>query len=206
MHIEGEAIYVDAKGSRHSIEGIGSLPDETNLQSLKVSGSISFGSISCEKITVEGECNGKSVTSKNISVSGSIEVNSINVGEKFKVSGSTDSEKLEANEIIMESRGGSINVVKCDRIKIFHSQESNSDNFFSKLFGNSESHVQSSARRVRIKKIDAIEVELQNCDVEEIVCKNAVIDSNCVIGTLIVEGEYRVSDDSKVGEVVTKNL
>ena len=69
MKIEGEAKYVDSRGKTHSIEGVGSLPDEVNLQSLNVSGSIEFDEISCDKIKIEGSGEGKSLTAKNISVS-----------------------------------------------------------------------------------------------------------------------------------------
>ena len=202
MKIEGEARYIDAQGNRHSIEGIGSLPDATALKSLNVSGSFDFGEISCDKFKIEGECFGKSVTAKNISVSGSFEVDAVKVEETFKVEGSVDSENISAAEIVMETRGGKIGNVKCNKIKIFHGESYDiGGSILSNIFGGRKIHSQSSSR-IRIGKIDAEKVDLQNCEVEEINCTDAVINSNCVIEKLIVKGECKVADDSKIGETI----
>ena len=203
MKIEGAATYVDSNGKRHSIEGIGSLPDDTSLQSLNVAGSFSFDDISCDKVKIEGDGRGKSIVAKNISVSGSVEIDSIKVEELFQVSGSTEISNLSAEEIIMESRGGTIGKIKCDKIKIFHSGgvSIDSNTIFSKIFGSHTSHVKTDSR-VHINKLDAVKVELQNCEVGEIKCKDAYIGSNCVIQKLIVEGECEVAADSKVEETI----
>ena len=202
MKIEGEARYIDAQGNRHSIEGIGSLPDATALQSLNVSGSFDFGEISCDKVKIEGECFGKSITAKNISVSGSFEVDAVKVEENFKVEGSVDSENISAAEIVMETRGGKIGNVKCNKIKIFHGESYDiGGSILSNIFGGRKIHSQSSSR-IRIGKIDAEKVDLQNCEVEEINCTDAVINSNCVIEKLIVKGKCKVAADSKIGETI----
>ena len=202
MKIEGDARYIDAQGKRHSIEGIGSLPDATALQSLNVSGSFSFGEISCDKVKIEGECFGKSLTAKNIFVSGSFEVDSVKVEETFQVEGSVDSENISAAEIVMETRGSKIENINCNKIKIFHGESYDvAGSLFSNIFGGKNIRTQGSSR-VRIGKIEAEKVDLQNCEVEEIHCKDAVINSNCVIEKLIVKGECKVAADSKVGEII----
>ena len=200
MKIEGEAKYVDAQGKRYSIEGIGSLPDATALQSLNVSGSLDFGEIFCDKIKIEGECFGKSITAKNISVSGSFEVDAVKVEETFKVEGSVDSDNISAAEIVMETRGGKIGNVNCNKIKIFHGESCDiGGSILSNIFGRK---VFQNNSRVQIKTIDAEKVDLQNCEVEEIHCQDAVINSNCVIEKLIVKGECKVAADSKIGETI----
>lgn len=202
MKIEGEARYVDTQGKRHSIEGIGSLPDVTALQSLNVSGSFSFGEISCDKVKIYGECFGKSLTAKNIFVSGSFEVDAVKVEETFKVEGSVDSENISAAEIVMETRGSKIENINCNKIKIFHGESYDiGGSILANILGGRTIHSQSSSH-VRIGKIDAEKVDLQNCEVEEINCQDAVINSNCVIEKLIVKGECKVAADSKVGETI----
>ena len=119
MKIAGEAVYVDAAGKRHSIEGYGSLPDGDELQTLNASGEFSFGKISCGDVKISGSCEGKSLAAKNISVEGSCEVDAVNVEEKFKLSGSAEIETLCAKKIVIESRGGSIGSINCDVLKIF---------------------------------------------------------------------------------------
>lgn len=202
MKIEGEARYVDMQGKRHSIEGIGSLPDATALQSLNVSGSFDFGEISCDKVKIEGECLGKSLTAKNISVSGIFEVDAVKVEGSFEVEGSVDSENISAAEIVMETRGGKIENIKCNKIKIFHGESYDiGGSILANILGGKNIRTSGSSR-VRIGKIDAEKVDLQNCEVEEINCKDAVINSNCVIEKLIVKGECKVAADSKVGETI----
>lgn len=185
MRILGEGIFVGADGRRHTLEGIGNFPDDMPLQSLAVEGIFSFKNFSCDKVKIEGECSGKSLTAKKISVEGIFDVDAAQT-ETFQVSGSIDTNKLTAEEIIIESSAGSIDEIKCARLKIFHDE-----NFFRR---------QSS--RIRIKNIDAEKVELENCAVDVIKCKDALIGTNCAIKKLFVAGEYKVADDSTVGETI----
>ena len=201
MKIAGEAVYVDAAGKKHSIEGIGSLPDNNDLQSLNVTGEFSFDEISCDDMKISGSCEGKSLNAKNISAEGTVEVDAVNVEERFKLSGSADIEKITAKEIIMESRGGSIGSIKCDKLKIFHGEiHEFGSSILSRIFdGKSSRHNNS---RVRIENIDAETVHLENCAVEVIRCKDIFIGSNCAIEKLFISGECKVVSDSTVGETI----
>lgn len=202
MKIEGEAIYVDSTGKRHSVEGVGSLPDDILFESLNVSGSCSFANISCDKVKIEGECAGKSIKAKKISASGSVEIDSIKIEGDLEVSGSVESAFISAKEILLESRGSSIGEIKCDTIKIFENKSINSS-ILSKIFGHSSlTNINS---RVRIKKIDAITVDLQNCSVGEITCRDAFIGENCAIEKLIVADKCDVATSSTVGEIIRAN-
>ncbi len=202
MKIAGEATYIDAKSKRHSIEGVGSLPDDINLQNLNVSGSIEFDEISCDKIKIEGSGEGKSLTAKNLSVDGSLEVDEVKVEALLKISGSINIDNLTADEILMESRGGRIGAIKCVSVKIFHGEDHDvSGSIFSGIFGHKFSQYKISPR-VQIKTIDADKVNLQNCEVDVIRCNSAKISSNCVIEKLLVTGECEVADDAKVGETI----
>ncbi|MBQ3452345.1 MAG: hypothetical protein IJL14_07780 [Selenomonadaceae bacterium] len=199
MRIEGIASYVDVAGKHHSIEGMGTLPN-TPLQSVSVSGSFSFEELSCDTLKVEGECNGKSIVAKKISAEGSFDVDSVEV-ETFKLSGSIDAEKIVAKEILIESRGGSIGAIKCDKVKIFHGEiHEVGSSIMSKIFGGKISHRNNP--HVHIKTIEAETVHLENCAVEVIKCKDAFIGSNCAIEKLFVAGECKVAPDSTVGETI----
>ena len=201
MKIAGEAVYVDAAGKKHSIEGIGSLPDNNELQSLDAVGEFSFDEISCDDMKISGSCEGKSLIAKNISADGTFEVAVVNVEERFKLSGSADIEKITAKEIIMESRGGTIGAIKCGKLKIFHGEiHEVGSSILSKIFGEKVSHNNNS--RVHIENIDAETVHLENCAVAEVKCNDAFIGANCVIDKLFVAGECKVVPDSTVGETI----
>lgn len=201
MKIEGIANYVDSNGKRHSIEGIGSLPGGTELQSLNASGSLSFDNLDCKEFKIEGECQGKSINAKNISVSGTFDVHTVKTEKDLKIEGTLDSENVIAEEIIMESRDGLIGEIKCNKIKIFHGEIHDiGGSILSGIFGKKFQYQGNS--RVRIEKIDADTVNLQNCEVTEIKCTDAIIGSNCAIKKLIVSGKYKVAENSTVGEVI----
>ena len=200
MRIEGKGTYTDFDNKSHSVKGVVNF-SEDNLRSLKISGRCSFDKISCDDVDIKGDCKGKTITAKNISVSGDFKVDSVEVENVFKIFGSVKIETLKAEEIFIESRSGKIGNVNCKKLKIFHSDDFNSGGVFSKIFGGKSSSAKSSSR-VKIKKITAETVELKNCEVEEIKCKDAFIDSNCAIEKLIVEGDCKIAADSKVGEVI----
>ena len=202
MKIAGEATYIDKDGHRRTIAGMGSVSDG-ELESLKVSGSCEFGDLVCNDVKIEGECSGSSLKSENVTSSGTLRVKTLIVEGSLKASGSVYSDVLDAADVDMESRGGSLGEIKCGRIRVFEhgGVEINGGGLLSKIFG-----VHSSARsvssRVRIKSIDADEVNLQNCEVDVIKCRDAIIGSNCVIGTLNVEGKCEVVDGSTVKETI----
>lgn len=201
MKIAGEAVYVDAAGKRHSIEGLGSLPDNDELQSLNAAGEFSFDKLSCGEMKISGSCEGKSLTAQNVSAEGSFEVAAADVAEKFQLSGSAEIDRLRAKKIVMESRGGSIGAIKCDKLKIFHGEIHDvGSSILSRVFGGKVSHQSNS--RVRIETIDAETVELENCEVDVIKCRDAFIGKNCAIKKLSVSGECTVADDSTVGETI----
>lgn len=185
MQIQGEGVYVDANGRRHSVDGIGNFPDDMPLQSLSVEGTFSFKNFSCNNLKVEGEIVGKLLSAKKFSVEGSFDVDAAEV-DNFKLSGSIDTDKLIAEKIFIESQSGNIGAIECDELKIFH--------------GESFSPRQRS--RVRIKTIDAGTVELENCAVDVIKCRDAVIGTNCAVEKLFVAGKCSVAADSTVAETI----
>ena len=186
MNISGEGRYFDKAGRRHKVEGFGSLPDDTALQSMKISGKLSFGKISCDEIKISGECFGDSLTAQNISVEGTLDVNSVEVAEILKLEGSLKVSHLEATKTLIESRSGSIGTVKCQSIKIFHNED----------------FVDSYNSRLQIKNIEADTVELENCSADIIRCEDAFIGSNCRIKQLFVAGKYRIATDSIVDDTI----
>lgn len=184
MKISGEGNYSDATGRRHKIKGFGTFSDDMPLQSLNVSGELSFRKISCDTIKVSGEGFGDSLTAKKFSAEGTLKINSIRVSEILKVTGILKAANITADEIIVASRNGSIGTIKCRRIKIFETNDTQSNS------------------RVRIKSIDAETVEIENCAVEVIRCRDAVIGTNCAIEKLIVAGKCTVAADSTVDETI----
>lgn len=208
MKIEGEARYVDSRGKTHSIEGIGSLADDVNLQSLKVEGNIEFDEISCGKVKIEGSGEGNSLTAKSLSVEGSLEVDTLKVEEALEISGTIEVGSVDADEIEIESRAGKIDAVKCRKIKIFHDDgDEISGKFLRNVLDEFDVKVtrHKLRSRVRIKSIDAEKVDLQNCEVDVIRCTDAKIGTDCAVERLIVSGECKVADDSKVGEIIKED-
>lgn len=190
MKIKGEGVYIDSTGVLHEVKGKGVLPDDIVLQSLNVSGKLEFGKISCDKVSVKGKCEGGSLIAKSISVKGKMDVDSV-----------------EAEELVIESHSGTIGAVKCKSLKIFSHTSTATEEIFekfigSKLFDDDDILIGNNDSRVQIKNIDANKVELENCEVEVVRCKDAVIGTNCTIGKVFVAGEYKVADDSTVGETI----
>ena len=206
MKIRGEAVYVNAEGTSHEIKGVGIISDSSALQKMKISGELSFDEISCDSIIVEGKCEGGSLMAKIFSVEGKAEIDSVKVAQTFELEGKPELGNVEADEIIIESCAGSINEIKCRRLKIFNRSNSVNMIAFTKVFGkkifNEEISVSNEIPRVRVKNIDADTVELENCEIDVIRCKNALIGSNCAIEKLFVSGNCKVADDSKVGETI----
>lgn len=200
MEIKGECIYVDTSGVRHKIFGAGDLPDNMALQSLKVSGKLKFDRIICDKIGVTGKVDGGSLTAKNFSVEGEIELDDLQVEQTFELKGKPQVDSVEADEILIESQSGFVDAIKCKNLEIFNRTSAAS---FTKIFGHNffGEDDDDKLTRVRIRNIDAETVELENCAVDVIRCKNAVIGKNCAIKKLFVAGEYKISADSKVGEI-----
>lgn len=184
MKIKGKATYVDTAGVRHEIKGIGSLSDDTTLQSLNVLGKLTFDKIFCDKVDVSGKCVGGSVQAKSFSLEGKPEIDSI-----------------AADEIIVESQAGSIGEIECKRLKIFNHMSAGGKAFFEKLFGGHDTEFDFDSR-VRIKNIETDTVELKNCEVGVIKCRDAFIGTNCAIEKLFVSGECQVAADSTVGETI----
>lgn len=200
MKIAGKAVYVDTAGKHHSIEGVCNVPNNVALQKLKVSGSFTFDEVSCDDVKISGECAGKAFNAKNISVEGTADIDSVK-SESFNLSGSADINKLIAEDIIIESRKGTIGAIKCGKLKIFHEGTKEAETaILSRLLGVNLSHHSNS--RVRIKNIDAETVELENCEVDIIKCRDAFIGANCAIKKLSVSGKCKVADDSTVGETI----
>lgn len=208
MKIKGEVTYTDETGKIHQIEGKIVLPDDTAFQKLKVDGKFSFENISCEKISVDGKCEGGTLNAKNLSVDGKIKADTVKVEQLFEVDGKAKIDELEADEIIIESHSGSLGEVKCRKIKIFSNSNENDESakvaITSKLFG-VEISASDENQRVRIRKIDAQKVDLQNCEVDVIRCTDAKIGENCAVERLIVSGEYEIAADSKVGEIIKED-
>ena len=174
---------------------------------MKVSGDLSFEKISCDKISISGKCEGgtvsaqslkisgaceaDSVSAKNLSVSGKIEVDSLTIEQTLEISGKPQIDSVKADEIVIATRNGFIGEVECRRIKIFDESEQFNGVKFVQRFS-----------RVQIKNIDAQTVQVENCAVDVIRCKDAFIGSNCAIEKLFVAGKCEVAADSTVGETI----
>lgn len=127
--------------------------------------------------------------------------------QKLRVDGKAKIEEIEADEFILDSRSSTIGEIKCRKLKIFSNSNDNDEAaevIMSKIFGAKVS-VSNENLCVRIKKIDAEKVNIKNCEIEKIKCKDAVIGENCTIDKLIVSGEYEIAADSKVGEIVKED-
>ena len=59
---------------------------------------------------------------------------------------------------------------------------------------------------VKVENIDAEKVELENCEVDEIKCRDAFIGSNCIVEKLFVANKEEISSDSQVGEIIHQDF
>lgn len=201
MKIRGSGLYTDANGKRHRVAGISEWSEAEKFRELKVSGNLSFEKISCEEIELSGKCEGAFVTAKNFSASGKVEVDSMSIEQLLKLSGKPKINAVEADEIIIAARNGFIDEIKCRVLRIFENSEKIGLEVFEEIFGKHFPRSEYNLR-VKIKKIDAETVELENCTVDVIRCKDAFIGSNCSINKLFFAGECKIADDSTVGETI----
>lgn len=172
-----------------------------DAQDLKISGKVLFDKIFCAEANVSGKCEGKSVSTKNFSASGKMEIDSIKVEQTFELKGKPELGSVEADKVIVESRSGSVDEIKCRKLKIFNHANETDSAFVIKILGEEISAFDNFSR-VRIKNIDAEKVEIENCEVDVIRCQDAFIGTNCSIEKLFVAGEYEVAADSTVGETI----
>ena len=201
MKIKGSGSFTDATGRNRRILGVGELSDDEKLRELKVSGNISSDKIFCDEVNILGKCEGKFISAKNFSASGKMEIDSLKVEQTVDMKGNPELGSVEAKEIIIESRSGSIDEIKCRNLKIFNHVSEADSAFVIKIFGEKISNYDNFSR-VRIKNIDAAKIELENCAVDIVRCQEAFIGSNCVIKKLFVAGEYKVAVDSTIGETI----
>ena len=200
MRIKGSGEYTDAKGRNYTVLGVGDVSDDEKLRRLSVSGNVSFDKLSCDRISVSGRCEGDSIFAKSLEISGALSIENISC-DKIDISGKPQIETLTADEISIATRNGFIGNINCKRLKIYDSNELIVEKGFENLFVGHFSLSKSNSR-IRIKSIEADKVELENCEVDVIRCKDAFIGANCVIDKLFVSGECSVMPGSKVGETV----
>ena len=199
MHIEGEGVCIDANGNRHSIAGIGGLPESGKYRKLKVSGNITFKNISAIEVKLEGDSRGESIKADELSAEGIFKVNEVSIINRFELSGTPNIGCLTARSVDIESRDGFIKKTRCEHVKIYH-HDSHGGGILGRVFGYSTSK----KICVTIGEIEANDVDLQNCQVDEIRCENATIGTNCVIKLLIVKGNCDIASEAKVDEVIRK--
>ena len=185
MKIKGSGTYKDSSGRSHSVIGVGEVSDDEKLRKLEVAGTLTFDKISCDKINVSGKCEGDSVSAQILKVSGSCEIDSLTIEQTLEIAGKPQIDSVTADEILIASRSGFLGNIKCRKIKI--------DGGFAPV---------KSWSRVRIKNIEAEVVALENCEVDVIRCKDAVIGSNCTIEKLFIAGKCEIAADSTVGETI----
>ena len=185
MKIKGEGVYIDSAGVFHKVKGKGIISDDVILQSLQVSGKLEFDKIICDKVSIRGKCKGGLIHAKNFFTSGKIKAYSI-----------------EADEVVIKSSSGLIDELQGLKVKISGYTDDDTA-LFEKIFFKQDEEFDDDSR-VRIKSINADTVELENCDVDVIKCKNAVIGTKCAVKKLFVSGECTVAEDSTVIETIRK--
>lgn len=136
------------------------------------------------KLEVAGNLTFDKISCDKISVAGKCEGDSVSA-QILKVSGLCEIDFVTADEILIASRSGFLGNVKCRKIKI--------DGGFAPV---------KFCSRVRIKNIEAEVVALENCEVDVIRCKDAIIDSNCTIKKLFFASKCEVAADSTVEEMI----
>ena len=183
----------------------------------KLSGDCSGESLTAEEITIDGDaridvvkavkfrfsgdCSGNLLTAEKITIDGDVRLDVIKAVKVVEISGDMRIDSVESNKVAIESRSGRIDEIKCSELKIFD----NYSDFEGEIsFGNIriKTSRQKIFSQVQIKNIAAEKVELKNCKVSLIKCKDAIIGENCAIEKLIVSGKFELDENSKVNEVI----
>lgn len=196
--------------------------DEISCDEIKITGECRGNALTAEKVFIDGDikvdvikvdktfeadgdCFSKSLTAEKIFIDGDSKVDVIKAAGTFEINGSLRSDSIESDEVIIESRSGTVGKIKCTDLKISKGDEDFEGEIY---FGNVKIKTSSKkiSSRIQIKDIEAETVNLQNCEVGIIKCKNAFIGSNCVIEKLIVASEYEIYADAKVSEIIHMNF
>lgn len=185
MKIDGDAVYVTELGKRHTIDGDGSLPDDTPLKKLNVDGDVSFGKISCDNIKVEGDCFGDSLTAGKIFVDGDFKVDVVNT-KSLKVNGDCFCDSIAAENVDVDGD------FEAESVKVVESFEISGD--------------------VKIDSVESDEIILNTRSgrVGKIQCKDLKIFDNSVdfVGEISI-GSIRIKSDSaqkKFSQIRVKNI
>jgi len=184
LYIVGESGFARTKSewSKMRIEGKAAYVDKGGKNFIKGRGSLPED-ILLKSLEVSGKIFFEKISCDDLKIKGDGKGATI-VGKNISVHGSLKAEKISAEKVVVQSQRSTIEEVHCDSLKIFESDSTQKKS------------------QVKVKKIVAKKVELENCEVEEIFCTDAFIGTNCKIGKLTVENDCEVAADSKIANII----
>ena len=190
MNVQGEASVHNINGKKQ-YRGEFYLPESEKYEFLKLRGKLNFEKLECEqKISIEGELKGTTLKAP-----------------KVKIVGSANLSRLEA-----------------DQLKIAFSNKSCYDSIFAKdavvcpqkenqefrnevvaviehiLKTKLPQQMAKGTTEIDIKFLAGETIDIDSCNVDKIICKDAIIRGSCNIGVLVHENNVKVDNNVHIEE------
>ncbi len=190
MDIKGEASVHNSDGKKQ-YSGEFYLPEDEKYESLKLRGKINFGKLECEqKLSMEGEIKGSALKAPKVKIVGSANLQKLEA-DKLKIVFSSKScyDSIFAKDIMVcpqkenqEFRNEVVTVIE-NILKVKLPQQ-----------------VTQSTTEMEIKSLLGETIDIDSCNVDKIICKDAIIRGPCNIGLLVHENNVKVDNHVYIAE------
>ena len=184
MDVKGEAT-VHIKDEKRQYRGEFYLPENEIYESLKLQGKMKFEKLeSKEKISIFGEFKGTVLKAPKVKVIGSAKLTKLEA-DKLKIvfSGNSSYDSISAKEIIIcpqkenqEFRNEVVSVIEHILQVKFPEQ------------------VVQDIPDIKIGLLTGETIDVDSCDADKIICKNAIVRGKCNIGLLVHENDIKVDE------------
>lgn len=190
MNIQGEASVHNVNGKKQ-YRGEFYLPEGEKYESLKLRGKLNFEKLECEqKISIEGELKGTALKAP-----------------KVKIVGSANLKKLEADKlkIVFSNKSCYDSILAKDTVVC--PQKENQE-FRNEVVAVIEhilkaklpQQVAKGKTEIDIKFLAGETIDIDSCNVDKIICKDAIIRGPCNIGLLVHENNIKVDNNVHIAE------
>lgn len=190
MDVKGEAAVHLAENKRQ-YRGEFYLPENEKYEVLKLEGKINFEKLECEqKFSAKGEFKGNDLKSPKVKIIGSAKLEKLEADQvKIVFSGKSHYDSILAGNIVISPQKEKQEFKEEVVAVIEHI-------FKTKL----PEQVAKGSNEIRIEFLTGETIDIDSCNVDKIVCKNAVIRGQSNIGMLIHENAIKVDKGVHIAE------
>lgn len=192
MNISGRLKITDKNGVTSKSKGRIKCPDVLDSQLLEVEGDISFKRIVSLSGNLRGKIKGSDIEIKNLTVDGSIRVESI----------------ISDNCMMQLNQHNKIGKINSKKIEISNNRDNNSESIIStisRFLGRRKEFDEENRLIISIGDIIAEEVLLVQCSCDRLVCSSAILREGCKVKELIYTDNLDVDETVQIEKIVHKS-